>query len=266
MLEQYFEDIADATGLSTDEEYVLYTRIQQGDHDARNALVRANLRFVVQVARQYVRSGVPLEDLISAGNIGLIHAAEKFDATRKYRFITYAVAWIRSHIQMAVIEQRNTVRIPQNQSVAIHRLHRLRDELEQKAARTVRFDVAAETSDMKLDVATDVLRSERTPHSLDSPLPNTEIALRDTIPSPTVQADSICVEGSLQHLLECALDQLSPRQGRIVRWYFGTDGRPAATLAEIGAAEGISRERVRQIIARALTSLRRKAPQLREFV
>jgi len=260
-LDQYFEDIADSIGLSTADEYSLYVRIKQGDRLARDTLVQSNLRFVVQVARRYERSGVPLEDLISAGNYGLIRAAEKFDATHNYRFITYAVRSIRNQIQITIIEQRNVVRIPQNQTAAIYRAHRLRDELEQRHARNVRLDVAAEASDMELGVATDVIRSERAPASMDSPRsPTSDLTFHDTIASSSRIADSMSVEARLRELLSSALVQLTPRQRRIVSSYFGIDGRGASTLAELGMAEGLTRERVRQIKDQALIALRRAAP------
>ena len=258
-LRTYFDDISTSTPLSREREVALSARIQEGDMGARDELVQANLRFVIDVAKHYQNRGLSLADLIGAGNLGLMTAAERFDGTRGYKFISYAVWWIRQSIIQTLAEHVRTVRLPLNKvnllkdiSKASHRLGQGREGGEPALE-----DIAAEM-DVPTEVVTDAILSARPVTSLDDTFENDDkrsllSLLADTsqdAPDAGVMRDSARVQ--LEHVLE----SLEEREQRIIRLYFGLDGKEALTLEEIGSLIGVTRERVRQIKERALSRLR----------
>ena len=231
-LEKYLQEISKEELISVDEEIELAQRIRQGDHKAVDRLVKANLRFVVSVAKQYQNQGLSLPDLINEGNLGLLRAAEKFDETRGFKFISYAVWWIRQSILQALAEQSRIVRLPLNQVGAVNKISRV-DKIDEAMAANTRH------------VSMDAPFSESDDGSLLDLLPN------DDIP----ETDSILVDESLKTEVSQALKMLSERERNIVKAFFGI-GQPELTLDEIGMKFGLTRERVRQIKEKALRNLR----------
>ena len=256
-LQLYFDDIADSKPLSRQREVELSARIQDGDLEARDELVHANLFFVINVAKNYQNRGLPLADLISAGNVGLMTAADRFDGTKGFKFISYAVWWIRQSILQTIAEQARTVRLPMNRvsllmdiSKATRRLGRGREaepDIEEIAAE---LEVPAE------EVLVTML-SARTVRSLDESFEADDERNLLNILADTTQvdpdADVLCESAKDQ--LESVLNSLNQRELRIIRLYYGLDGE-ALTLEQIGDLMGVTRERVRQLKERALGCLR----------
>ncbi len=258
-LRSYFDDIATSTPLSREREVELSARIQEGDMGARDELVQANLRFVIDVAKHYQNRGLSLADLIGAGNLGLMTAAERFDGTRGYKFISYAVWWIRQSIIQTLAEHVRTVRLPLNKvnllkdiSKASHRLGQGRDGGEPALE-----DIAAEM-DVPTEVVTDAVLSARPVTSLDDTFENDDKRSLLNLLADTSQdaPDAGVMRDSARIHLEHVLESLEEREQRIIRLYFGLDGKEALTLEEIGSLIGVTRERVRQIKERALGRLR----------
>ena len=258
-LRSYFDDIATSTPLSREREVELSARIQEGDMGARDELVQANLRFVIDVAKHYQNRGLSLADLIGAGNLGLMTAAERFDGTRGYKFISYAVWWIRQSIIQTLAEHVRTVRLPLNKvnllkdiSKASHRLGQGRDGGEPALE-----DIAAEM-DVPTEVVTDAVLSARPVTSLDDTFENDDKRSLLSLLADTSQdaPDAGVMRDSARIQLEHVLESLEEREQRIIRLYFGLDGKEALTLEEIGSLIGVTRERVRQIKERALSRLR----------
>jgi RNA polymerase primary sigma factor len=258
-LRSYFDDIATSTPLSREREVELSARIQEGDMGARDELVQANLRFVIDVAKHYQNRGLSLADLIGAGNLGLMTAAERFDGTRGYKFISYAVWWIRQSIIQTLAEHVRTVRLPLNKvnllkdiSKASHRLGQGREGGEPALE-----DIAAEM-DVPTEVVTDAVLSARPVTSLDDTFENDDKRSLLSLLADTSQdaPDAGVMRDSARIQLEHVLESLEEREQRIIRLYFGLDGKEALTLEEIGSLIGVTRERVRQIKERALSRLR----------
>ena len=258
-LRSYFDDIATSTPLTREREVELSVRIQEGDIRARDELVQANLRFVIDVAKHYQNRGLSLAALIGAGNLGLMTAAERFDGTRGFKFISYAVWWIRQSIIQTLAEHVRTVRLPLNKvnllkdiSKVSHRLGQGRDGGEPALE-----DIAAEM-DVPTEVVTDAVLSARPVTSLDSTFENDDKPSLLSLLADTSQdaPDAGVMRDSARTQLELVLESLEEREQHIIRLYFGLDGKEALTLEEIGSLIGVTRERVRQIKERALGRLR----------
>lgn len=256
-LERYLQEIGRVEMLSADEEVQLSQRIKQGDQAALEKLVKANLRFVVSVAKQYQNQGLSLADLINEGNVGLIKAAEKFDETRGFKFISYAVWWIRQCIMQAIAEQGRIVRLPLNQVGTVNKINRALSKFEQENERFPSINEIADRTDLSEEKIEDVMKINRRQVSMDAPLSDgSEGTLLDYMPNTsTPTADDSLVQESLKEEISFALNSLSERERNVLKDYFGIDC-PDCTLEEIGEKYGMTRERARQIKEKALRKLR----------
>lgn len=256
-LEDYLNDISKQPLLTAEEEVKLAQRIRNDDREALERLVCANLRFVVSVAKQYQNQGLTLPDLINEGNIGLIKAAEKFDETRGFKFISYAVWWIRQSILQALAEQSRMVRLPLNQVSAVSRINKLIMKFEQEHERKPSACELSELIDETPEKIRDSLRANGRPMSINAPLgEGDDSTLLEVISDEnTPQADRGMIDKSLATEIERMLDTLDEREKTIVEMCFGINNREM-TLEEISEKFGLSRERVRQIREKALLKLR----------
>lgn len=256
-LSAYLAEVRRSPVPTPEEELELGRRIQAGDGLAGQELVERNLRFVVQVASKYRGYGLPLTDLINEGNLGLIHAARKFDPTRGARFITYAVWWIRQAIMHALAEGGSAVRLPIKQAEALSRLRQKFEELRQQTGLEPTVDELAVALDMKPEDVEDLLRVHRPQLSLDAPIKEgAEATQLDFMESNSLpSSEEIYFHASLINEIHVLLDHLEPRETQILRARFGFDDKPKS-LAAIGREMGLSRERVRQIETRARSKLR----------
>jgi RNA polymerase primary sigma factor len=257
-LDKFLQEIGREDLISVEEEVELAGRIRNGDMAARERLVNANLRFVVSVAKQYQNQGLSLPDLINEGNVGLIKAAEKFDETRGFKFISYAVWWIRQSILQALAEQARIVRLPLNQVGSLNKIQKAYSRFEQEFERRPSAEELAEELDMPIDKIAEVLRMQGRHVSMDAPFvdgeDNSLIDVMENHDSP--RADRALISESLTQEIDRALATLSDREQRIIRKFFGVgDGVQEKTLEEIGVEEGLTRERVRQIKEKALHNL-----------
>ena len=257
-LDQYLQEISRYPLIDQEEEARLAQGIRRGEEEALTKLVRANLRFVVSVSKKYQNQGVPLSDLISEGNIGLIRAAHKFDETRGIKFISYAVWWIRQAILQALAEQSRIVRVPLNRVATLHRIAKYRAARLQKLGREPTPDEIARGLDLTPEEVERTLTLTRSPVSLDSPIvPGEDGRLIDYIPDRMSQGpDERTYERLLTESLRKVLGTLAEREARILRLYFGLGGEEPRSLEEIGELLGVTRERVRQIKEKALGHLR----------
>lgn len=268
-LEDYLNDISKQPLLTAEEEVKLAQRIRNDDREALERLVCANLRFVVSVAKQYQNQGLTLPDLINEGNIGLIKAAEKFDETRGFKFISYAVWWIRQSILQALAEQSRMVRLPLNQVSAVSRINKLIMKFEQEHERKPSAYELSELIDETPEKIRDSLRANGRPMSIYAPLgEGDDSTLLEVISDEnTPQADRGMIDKSLATEIERMLDTLDEREKTIVEMCFGINNREM-TLEEISEKFGLSRERVRQIREKALLKLRHsnKKSLLQEYL
>lgn len=268
-LEDYLNDISKQPLLTVEEEVKLAQRIRNDDREALERLVCANLRFVVSVAKQYQNQGLTLPDLINEGNIGLIKAAEKFDETRGFKFISYAVWWIRQSILQALAEQSRMVRLPLNQVSAVSRINKLIMKFEQEHERKPSAYELSELIDETPEKIRDSLRANGRPMSINAPLgEGDDSTLLEVISDEnTPQADRGMIDKSLATEIERMLDTLDEREKTIVEMCFGINNREM-TLEEISEKFGLSRERVRQIREKALLKLRHsnKKSLLQEYL
>lgn len=268
-LEDYLNDISKQPLLTAEEEVKLAQRIHNDDREALERLVCANLRFVVSVAKQYQNQGLTLPDLINEGNIGLIKAAEKFDETRGFKFISYAVWWIRQSILQALAEQSRMVRLPLNQVSAVSRINMLIMKFEQEHERKPSAYELSELIDETPEKIRDSLRANGRPMSINAPLgEGDDSTLLEVISDEnTPQADRGMIDKSLATEIERMLDTLDEREKTIVEMCFGINNREM-TLDEISEKFGLSRERVRQIREKALLKLRHsnKKSLLQEYL
>ena len=256
-LDKYLQEIGRAELLTVEEEVALAERIRQGDQDAMERLVRANLRFVVSVAKQYQNQGLSLPDLINEGNLGLIKAAEKFDETRGVKFISYAVWWIRQSILQALAEQARIVRLPLNQVGALNKISRIQSKFEQENERMPSADELADLIDLPQDKIKDTIRVSGRHVSMDAPfMEGEDNSLLDVLENQdSPKADTALVSESLMSEIENALLILSPREREIIKAFFGI-GCQEMTLEEIGERYGLTRERVRQIKEKSIRKLK----------
>ncbi|MCQ2133017.1 MAG: RNA polymerase sigma factor RpoD/SigA [Bacteroidaceae bacterium] len=259
-LDKYLQEIGREELISVEEEVELAARIRKGDRRALEKLTRANLRFVVSVAKQYQNQGLSLPDLINEGNLGLIKAAEKFDETRGFKFISYAVWWIRQSILQALAEQARIVRLPLNQVGSLNKITKALAKFEQENERRPSPDELAESIGLPVDKISETMKVQGRHISVDAPFVEGEdnslldVLVNDDSP----MADRSLVNESLQKEIDRALDSLSEREKDIICMFFGI-GQPEQTLEEIGRKFDLTRERVRQIKEKAIRRLRQSA-------
>lgn len=256
-LERYLQDISKEEMVSTDEEVELAKRIRQGDKEALERLVKANLRFVVSVAKQYQGQGLELTDLINEGNVGLINAAMKFDETRGFKFISYAVWWVRQSILQALADKSRLVRLPLNQIGYVSKVNHFYHDFMQKNNRAPSLDEVADALGMEKSKVNAALLTSGKHISMNAPLIDDEDScLLDLLTNDDKgNADSSLISDSLKEEVHHALDLLPARESQVIRMYFGIN-TPELSLEEIGEKLNLSRERVRQIKEKALTLLR----------
>ena len=262
-LDKYLQEIGRQHLISVDEEVELARRVRQGDQRAMEKLIKANLRFVVSVAKQYQNQDLSLSDLIEEGNLGLIKAAQKFDETRGFKFISYAVWWIRQSILQALAEQSRIVRLPLNQVGALNRINKALSTFEQEHQRKPSREELAEYVDMDVAKVTEILNIKGRHVSVDAPFTeDDENSLLDVLPDDeSPQTDHIATMESLSIEIERALKQLNEREREILKMFFGI-GCQEMTLEEIGAKLDLTRERVRQIKEKAIKHLRGRRSKL----
>ena len=256
-LEKYLSEIGKEELLSADEEVELAQRIRKGDKKALERLTKANLRFVVSVAKQYQNQGLSLPDLINEGNVGLIKAAEKYDETRGFKFISYAVWWIRQSILQAIAEQSRIVRLPLNQLGSMSKINRMLSKFEQENERRPSVDEISEVIDIPEEKVDEAINVSGRQVSVDAPFVDGEDnSLLDVlVNSDAPLADRQLLVESLQAEIKDALKTLTLRERNIITAFYGI-GQPEMTLEEIGSKFGLTRERVRQIKEKAIRRLR----------
>ena len=256
-LDKYLQEIGKEELITVEEEVELAQRIRKGDRNALEKLTRANLRFVVSVAKQYQNQGLTLPDLINEGNLGLIRAGEKFDETRGFKFISYAVWWIRQSILQALAEQSRIVRLPLNQVGALNKINKAIAKFEQENHRTPSVDELAKDLGMPKDKVADSLRVSGRHVSIDAPFNEAEDnSMLDVMPNPDAPyADQDLMRESLSREIERALATLTDRERDIIKYFYGID-YPEKTLEEIADELDLTRERVRQIKEKAIRRLR----------
>lgn len=269
-LDKYFHDIGKVVLLTPEQEIELAIKIKQGDAQALEKLTKANLRFVVSVAKQYQNQGLSLGDLINEGNLGLIKAARRFDETRGFKFISYAVWWIRQSIMQALAEQSRIVRLPLNRVGALNRIGKAYSNLEQEFEREPSPEELAIELEMDVDDVSEAMSLSAKHLSMDAPfISNEENRLLDVLenaeePSP----DTILMSESLKEEVERALAKLSAREAEVIKLYFGLDVDEPLTLEEIGEKFNLTRERVRQIKEKAIRRLRNttRSKELKKYL
>jgi len=256
-LEKYLQEISKETMISAEEEVELAQRIKKGDQKALERLTKANLRFVVSVAKQYQNQGLSLPDLINEGNLGLLKAAERFDETRGFKFISYAVWWIRQSILQAISEQSRIVRLPLNQVGSVNKINREINRFEQLNERRPSVDEIAEKVDLPQEKIDEALNINGHHISVDAPFvegeDNSLLDVMTNAESP--MADKELVDESLKSEIQTALNSLNERERNVVEASYGIN-QPELTLEEIGSKFGLTRERVRQIKEKAIRKLR----------
>lgn len=259
-LDKYLQEIGKVDLITSDEEISLATRIKKGDKEALDKLTKANLRFVVSVAKQYQNKGLPLTDLINEGNIGLIKAAQKFDETRGFKFISYAVWWIKQSIMQAIADQSRMVRIPLNRIGALNKIGKVASALEQELERKPTVEEIAHELEMDIEEVEYALKISGRHISVDAPIKQGEEnknSLLDIMPNdkqPT--PDVILMSESLKREIQNSLSTLTERESEVIKLYFGIERENSLTLEEIGEMLNLTRERVRQIKEKALIRLR----------
>jgi RNA polymerase primary sigma factor len=253
-LDKYLQEIGKVDLISPEDEVVLARKIKSGDSDALKKLVKANLRFVVSVAKQYQNQGMSLPDLINEGNLGLMKAAQRFDETRGFKFISYAVWWIRQAILQALAEQARIVRLPVNKIGSINRINRAFARLEQEFEREPSSQEIAEVLEMFTEDVKESLKTNGRTVSMDAPLSSEEDnTMYDVLQSSdTPSPDKNLINESLAYEIERALSTLSSRESKVLKLYFGLGMKHPFTLEEIGEELNLTRERVRQIKEKAL--------------
>jgi RNA polymerase primary sigma factor len=253
-LDKYLQEIGRVELISPEDEVVLARKIKAGDNEALKKLVKANLRFVVSVAKQYQNQGITLPDLINEGNLGLMKAAQRFDETRGFKFISYAVWWIRQAILQALAEQSRIVRLPVNKIGSINRINRAFARLEQTYEREPSSQEIADMLEMIPEDVKEALKTNGRTVSMDAPISSEEDNnMYDLIPSNDAPSpDKNLINESLAYEIERALCTLSPRESKVLKLYFGLGMKHPFTLEEIGEELSLTRERVRQIKEKAI--------------
>jgi RNA polymerase primary sigma factor len=260
-LDKYLNEISKVPMIDAQEEVQLAQRIREGDQAALEKLVNANLRFVVSVSKQYQNQGLTLGDLINEGNMGLIKAAKRFDETRGFKFISYAVWWIRQSILQALADQSRIVRLPLNKVGSLGRITQASARLEQELEREPTPQEIADSLDIAITEVENALRSSGRHLSIDAPLAegedNTLLGVLDNNDEPN--PDMPLLNESLQNEINRVISTLSDKERDVLKYYFGLDGNPAHTLEDISDKVGLTRERVRQIKEKALRRLRKSS-------
>ena len=259
-LDKYLLEISRVDLITAEEEVELSRRIKMGDQKALDRLTRANLRFVVSVAKQYQNQGLTLPDLINEGNLGLIKAAQRFDETRGFKFISYAVWWIRQSILQALAEQARIVRLPLNKIGSISKINKSYSELEQKLERPPSADELAVELEVSVSEVKQALASQGRHISMDAPLKEGDessssmydVLPNDSLPSPEKEL----IYDSLKKEVNRSLNTLTAREADVLKLFFGLDGNPVMSLDEIGLRFDLTRERVRQIKEKAVRRLK----------
>jgi RNA polymerase primary sigma factor len=259
-LDKYLQEIGRVELITAEEEVDLARRIKAGDQSALEKLTKANLRFVVSVSKQYQNQGLSLPDLINEGNLGLIKAAQRFDETRGFKFISYAVWWIRQSILQALAEQSRIVRLPLNKIGSINKINKTFAKLEQEFEREPSIDEIAVALELSPEDIKESMKNHGRHVSMDAPLANSDentsnmydVMTSDDSPSP----EGGLINESLRREIERALTTLTSREADVVRLYFGLNGEHALTLEEIGEKFDLTRERVRQIKEKAIRRLK----------
>lgn len=258
-LDMYLQDIGRVELITADEEVVLAQKIKQGDQKALDKLVKANLRFVVSVSKQYQNQGLSLPDLINEGNMGLIKAAQRFDETRGFKFISYAVWWIRQSILQALAEQSRIVRLPLNKIGAINKINKTFAKLEQELEREPNADEIAEALDLLPEDIRETMKNQGRHMSMDAPLGTMEDggSMYELMENTTEDTpDHELIKESLRNEIDRALTSLTAREADVVRLYYGLSGGHSHSLEEIGEKFELTRERVRQIKEKAVRRLK----------
>ena len=257
-LDKYLQEIGREELITAEEEVILAKKIKDGDQSALEKLTRANLRFVVSVAKQYQNQGLSLPDLINEGNLGLIKAARRFDETRGFKFISYAVWWIRQSILQALAEQSRIVRLPLNQVGSLNKINKAFSKLEQQFEREPTADELAEVLDLPIDKVSDTMKVSGRHVSMDAPFANgEESSLFDVLVNlDSPKADTGLMNESLSKEIDRALSTLTERERDVVKLFFGIGLNHGLTLEEIGDKFDLTRERVRQIKEKAIRRLR----------
>ena len=257
-LDKYLQEITQEKLLTTEEEITLARKIKEGDKDALQKLTRANLRFVVSVAKQYQHQGLSLPDLINEGNIGLIKAAEKFDDTRGFKFISYAVWWIRQSIMQALADQSRLVRLPLNQVGSVNKINKISHKFEQEFERKPSIAEIAEEINLPQERVSDAIKGNNRHVSMDAPLTDgNDNGLADLLQgNEGPDIDTHLLLESLREELKLALNILDERERFVIEAFYRIN-QPEMTLQEIGAKKGLTRERARQIREKAIRKLRK---------
>ncbi|MBL0340492.1 MAG: RNA polymerase sigma factor RpoD/SigA [Bacteroidetes bacterium] len=260
-LEKYLQEIGRESLINAEEEVKLARRIREGDQVALDRLTKANLRFVVSVAKQYQNQGLSLPDLINEGNLGLIKAAKRFDETRGFKFISYAVCWIRQSILQSLAEQSRIVRLPLNQVGSLNKISKAFSKLEQEFEREPSSEELSNILEIPSDKIADTLRVSGKHISMDAPFVNGEDnSLLDVLEnSDSPRADNLLMSESLQQEIDRSLSTLTDREREVVKLFFGIGLNHGLTLEEIGTKFDLTRERVRQIKEKAIRRLRHKS-------
>ncbi len=271
-LDKYLQEIGRVELISAEEEVELARRIKKGDHEALERLTKANLRFVVSVSKQYQNQGLTLPDLINEGNLGLIKAAQRFDETRGFKFISYAVWWIRQSILQALAEQARIVRLPLNKIGSVNKINKAFAKLEQEFERPPTSEEIAECLEMTLEEVQQSLKNANKAVSMDAPLGFDDDAsgnmyeVYDDVDNP--RPDDHLISQSLGMEIERSLHTLTAREADVIRLYFGLTGENPLTLEEIGQRFDLTRERVRQIKEKGLRRLKHnsRSQMLRSYL
>lgn len=265
-LQQYLSDIAKIPMVTPQEEVILTQKIRQGDQAALERLTSANLRFVVSVAKQYESSGLTLGDLINEGNLGLIKAAKRFDETKGFKFISYAVWWIRQSILQAINDHARMVRLPANKVGDLSKISKASSELEQHLERAATVEEIAEILEVTVEKVAGTLASASRHISVDAPFSSEEEnTLLDVLQNPESNTDKYIMDDSLRTEISRSLSMLERRDREIVELFFGLGGSQPLSLEEIGEKFNLTRERVRQIKDKALARLRHSDRAYREL-
>jgi len=270
-LDRYFDEISKESLLKPDEEIALAKKVRGGDESALDKMTRANLRFVVSIAKRYQNQGLSLGDLINEGNIGLIKAAKRFDETRGFKFISYAVWWIRQSILQALAEQSRVVRLPLNRVGVMNRVNKTLSELEQKYEREPTAEEVADVLEMTSGDVSETIQMSSRHLSVDAPFSgNDENSLLDVLreTGPYTEPDSPLIQESLKIEVSRVLHSLTERESEVIKLYFGLINERSMTLEEIGERFKLTRERVRQIKEKSIRKLRHasRSKNLRSYL
>ncbi|MDR2208797.1 MAG: RNA polymerase sigma factor RpoS [Azoarcus sp.] len=256
---RYLSEIAANPLLSAEEEAALAYRVQAGDFEARQAMIEHNLRLVVNIAKRYLRRGIPLLDLVEEGNLGLIHALEKFDPERGFRFSTYATWWIRQSIEHAIMNQSRTIRLPVHINKELNQILRARRRIETDVQGNAPASEIASYLDKSVDEVRAILALDERAVSIDAPLDiDPTLSVGESLADDNIEPPDLQIQNSeIEALLRCWIDTLTDKHRLIIRHRYGIEDNDVLTLAELSSQLGITRERVRQIQVEALGQLRK---------